>query len=85
LHHRGRTSSLEFDMRVVRLLAAMLISFGLSACGSDSEAPNEPPPVKDTVAGDLVGTMDKARAVEDTTMQHKEDLDRAMDAAENAH
>jgi hypothetical protein len=72
-------------MPVVRLLTAMLISIGLAACGSDSEAPREPMPVKDTVAGDLIGTMDKARAVEDTTMQHKEDLDRALDDAENAH
>jgi hypothetical protein len=72
-------------MPAVPLLTAMLISFGLAACGSSGETPNEPLPVKDTVAGDLIGTMDKARAVEDTTMQHKEDLDRAMDAAENAH
>jgi hypothetical protein len=83
LHHRGRTFIPELDMPVARLLTAMLISLGVTACGSDSEAPSEPPPVEDTVAGDLVGAMDKARAVEDTTMQHKEDLDRAVDAAEN--
>jgi hypothetical protein len=72
-------------MPAVRLLAAMLFSFGLAACGSDSEPREETAPVKDTVAGDLVGTMDKARGVEDTTMQHKEELDRAMDAAEGGH
>ena len=72
-------------MPAVRLLTALLISLGVAACGSDSVTSSAPPPVKDSVAGDLVGTMDKARAVEDTTMQHKEDLDRAMDAAENAH
>ena len=63
-----------------RSLFTLIVSLGLCACG----AREEPPPVKDTVFGDVVGTMDKARAVEDTTMQHKEDLDRAMNEAENA-
>jgi hypothetical protein len=67
-----------------RLLAALLVVLGLVACGSSSDSPKEPPPVKDTAFGDMVGTMDKARAVEDTTMQHKEELDRALNAAENA-
>ena len=61
-------------------LPALVAFLGLCACG----AQEEPPPVKDTVFGDAVGAMDKARAVENTTLQHKEELDRAMDEAENS-
>ena len=50
----------------------------LAACTQKQE----PPPVKDTAFGDMVGTMDRARGVEDTTMQHKADTDKALDAAE---
>lgn len=56
----------------------------LTACSPDP-APREPsplPPVKDTFAGDMVGAMDKARSVEATTLQHKEDMDRAVKEAE---
>ncbi len=42
----------------------------------------EPPPVKDTAFGEMVGTMDRARGVQDTTMQHKAYTDKALDAAE---
>jgi hypothetical protein len=61
-------------------VSALIVCLALCACGSQEE----PPAVKDTVFGDTVGTLDKARAVQDTTLQHKEDLDRAMDEAENA-
>jgi hypothetical protein len=68
-----------------RTLAAIVICCALSACGGSEDESREPMPVKDTVLGDAIGTMDKARAVEDTTLQHKEDLDRAMDEAEGPH
>jgi hypothetical protein len=78
---------------LVSLLVSPLVSLGMTGCGSKSEAPSEPTqepmPVKDSAFGDMVGTMDKARAVEDTTMQHKKEIDRVLDtdsdAAENAH
>jgi hypothetical protein len=70
---------------VHRFSAALLVSVGLTACGSANDAPQEPPPpAQETVLGDMVGTMDKARAVEGTMMQHKEKLDRTLDGAENA-
>jgi hypothetical protein len=59
-------------------LAALL----LAACGSEQK-PAEPPPVKDTAFGDMVGTMDKARGAEATIMQQKEDIDRALEENEN--
>jgi hypothetical protein len=52
----------------------MLAVLALSSCGSA-----EPPPVQDTVVGDMVGTMDRARSVETTTLQHKQALDEAIE------
>lgn len=66
-----------------RMLAAFSLVCTLSACSpSPDEQREPPPPVKGTAFGDTVATMDKARAVEDTTMQHKEDVDRALQEAE---
>lgn len=65
-----------------RSMLVLILAVELAACGAGQEAAEQPPPVADTALGDMVGTMDKARAVEATTMQHKEDLDRAMEAAE---
>lgn len=65
-------------------LAAMCLCF-FQGCGSgEPEAPPEPPPVEETVFGDTVGTMDKARGVQDAVDTHKQDLDRQMDAAEGS-
>jgi hypothetical protein len=65
------------------------VSLGITACGSKSEPSPEPSQeaarVKEGAFGDMVGTMDKARAVEGTTMEHKEEIDRSLDNAENAH
>ncbi len=56
----------------------------LSACGGEADAPrSEPPPVEETAFGDMVGTMDKARSVEETTKQRKEQLDEALEASES--
>lgn len=67
-----------------RLLAALLVAAALTACGAGESESKAPMKVEDTAFGDLVGTQEKARAVEDTTMQHKQDMDRAMDDAESA-
>jgi hypothetical protein len=66
-----------------RLLAALLVSGALAACGGEGE-PKEPPDVNDTAFGDMVEAKERAQAVEDTTMQHKQDLDRALDDAESS-
>ena len=66
------------------LMLCLSLSASLCACGPDP-APKDPsslPAVKDTFSGDMVGTMDKARAVEATTLQQKEDMDRAVKEAE---
>jgi hypothetical protein len=68
--------------RIVAPFFALCVAFGLAACG-ESEPAREPPPVEDTVFGDMVGTKDKARAVEGQMQQQKEERDRAIDAAQS--
>lgn len=75
-------------MIIARSLMLCLTAIGMLTACDPSPAPKEPtplPPVKDTFAGDLVGTMDKARSVEATTMQQKEAMDRAIEEAADAH
>jgi outer membrane lipoprotein-sorting protein len=76
---------MELIMTFVRsalLCVSMLAT--VSGCGQDRapEEPPSPPPVKDTVFKDMSGAMDKARSVEGTTMQQKENMDRAVQEAE---
>ena len=66
---------------MLRLGLAMICATLLLGCGSSSEPP-EPPPVKDTAFGDMVGTMDKARGVQDTVDAQKQQTDQQIDAAE---
>jgi hypothetical protein len=69
-------------IRAALPLAVLLPWLALPAgCGSQSEPP-PPPPVEETVFGEAVGTMDRARAVEDITQQQKRDLDAAIEASE---
>jgi hypothetical protein len=58
------------------------VSVLLSACGHSEESKSAPPPVKETVFGDMVGTMDKAKGVQDAMMQDKQHTDEAIEAAE---
>ncbi|MFL6547444.1 MAG: hypothetical protein ACJ8OJ_02050 [Povalibacter sp.] len=66
-------------MTHLRGLMAIGCAFVLFGCGSgESDRDRQPPPVKDTVFGDMVGTMDKARGVQDTVDAQKEELDRQV-------
>jgi hypothetical protein len=62
-------------------LAVSFVAVLLAGC-SGGEKAQEPMPVEESVFGDMAGTMDKARSVEQTTLDHKEHLDHAMEAAE---
>ena len=61
---------------------AIVLAIVLTGCGSSNDS-KSPPPVKDTVFGDLVGTMDRAKGVQDTVMQDKQRLDQAIETTEN--
>ncbi len=73
-------------MNSLQRIGSIAICLGaLGGCGSGSseaEERPEPRPVEETVFGDTVSTMDKARGVQDTVDTHKRDLDRQMDANE---
>jgi hypothetical protein len=65
--------------RAFTLMAALFVT----ACGSSTDSKSDPPPVKDTVFGDMVGTMDRAKGVQDTVMQGKQHVDEAVESADN--
>ncbi|HEU4601335.1 MAG TPA: hypothetical protein VFS24_05180 [Steroidobacteraceae bacterium] len=71
-------------MKLPLAVTVAFISCCCAACGSHEEPKQpDPPPVKDTVFGDMVGTMDKARSVQDTTLKQKEDMDRQLEQQES--
>ena len=63
------------------ILGAALLLLGCGAAEESSES-SEPPPVEETAFGEMVGTIDKARSVEGTVLQQKEDTDRAIQESE---
>jgi hypothetical protein len=77
----------EICMFSARKGLSMCLWVLLSACGSSDEnaaEQRELPAPKDTFAGDLISAKDKAKAVEDTLQQQKEERDRQMQEAESA-
>jgi hypothetical protein len=64
------------------LLSLALVASVLAACGSEQQ-PAEPPPVEETAFGDMVGTVEKARAVEGQVQDHKQAMDRALEQNES--
>lgn len=64
------------------VVGAASVLLGCGAAEDSSSEASQPPPVEETAFGDMVGTMDKARSVEDSVMQQKEDTDRAIRESE---
>jgi len=64
------------------LLLAMLAACGVPAPQDKEEARAKGRDTDETVFDDMIQTQDKARAVEDLSMQHKADLDAAIEASE---
>ncbi len=62
------------------IIVAAAMACALSGCGKTESKRPDPPPIKDTAFGDMVGTMDRARSVEGTTMQHKQSIDKALES-----
>lgn len=61
----------------------LMLFCSLAACGKQEEPLEDPPlKVEDTVFGDMTQTIERAKSVEATTLEHKEALDRAIDAEE---
>lgn len=71
-------------MRTRYLLITFCMTLSIVACKPASEAPPEKPPmtVSETVFAPTISTLDKARSVEGTLQQDKDDTDAAIKAAE---
>jgi hypothetical protein len=70
----------------VLVTGALAIGVGLSACSAPEEPAKVTPqsdsqPAQPTVFDATVGTMDRARAVQDTSDQHARDLEQAEQQA----
>lgn len=75
-------NALSIMGRIIAGATVAVVASLLAACGAEQK-PAEPPPVGDTAFGDMAGAMDKARAVEGTMQEHKEEIDRALEQKEN--
>lgn len=66
------------------LITALTFAISLSACGPghDDAPAHEPPPIKDTAFGAMVGTIDKAKGVQDTVDAQKRATDSQVRANE---
>lgn len=80
----GATGANNIMMNLQRTILTAAVLCILGGCNSRPQPPAEPPPVKDTAFGDMVGTMDKARGVQDTVDAQKQALDQQLNASEGA-
>jgi hypothetical protein len=62
-----------------------ILTMMCAACGSKKDA-EAPPPMAptETVVGDQVRALERAKSVEATTMESKEAIDRALDESEGS-
>ena len=70
-------------MRTLMLLTALGVLTTLAACGSAQKPAGEKPPmpVSETVFAPAVNALDKAKSVEGTLQQDKENTDAALNKA----
>ena len=73
------------DMRLGICLTSLLV---LAACGGSPDSSGsaaedeERPEDRETVFDPMVGTIDRAKGVEDMNMQRKDEMDRAIEEQE---
>lgn len=68
---------------VLMTLSALVAVAGLPACGQKQQAA-KPMDAKDTVFGDDIRALEKAKTVQDTLNKDKANTDKAIDAASDA-
>ena len=73
----------------MRNLIAIVMTLALTtvmACSHKQEsAPEKPMSAKDTVFGDDIRALDKAKGVQDTLNKEKANTDKAIDSAESSN
>ena len=65
-----------------RACSVAILACLCAACGSEKDAQSAPMAPTETVVGDQVRALEDAKAVEGTTMESKQAIDRALDQAE---
>jgi hypothetical protein len=65
-------------------ICLLLLLGSLAGCDGKPQAEPEPPPMKpeDTAFGDMTKAMDRAKGVEATTLERKQELDSALEEGE---
>lgn len=83
MRYYRRTNNMQGSVmtHLQRFAPILVCACFLAGCGGSAEPP-EPPKVEDTAFGDMVGTMDRARGVQDTVDAQKQQTDQQIDAAE---
>ena len=66
----------------MRILTLIMFCLTLSACGNEPADDAASKEDEETVFDPLIESVDKAKGVEDTVMQQKEDMDEAMQQME---
>ena len=72
---------------IQRAWSVAILALSCAACGSDKDADTQEEPMAptETVVGDQVRALERARGVEDTTMESKRAIDGALEDAEGAN
>ena len=76
-------SPLMISMLIGLLVIAMVVSLYLAFNKGTDQAATEAGDGEETVFDDMLQTKDKARGVEDLTLGRKDELDQALEAAED--
>ncbi|HSD71039.1 MAG TPA: hypothetical protein VLB07_15885 [Woeseiaceae bacterium] len=66
----------------MKILTLIVLSLILSACGDEAANHSADEEDEESVFDPLIESVDKAKAVEDTVMQQKDDMDEAMQRME---
>jgi hypothetical protein len=64
------------------IMRALLLGMSLCIAGCGEAERPPPPPIQDTVFSDMAAAKDKARAVEGTLEQQKQEMDKAIKESE---
>jgi hypothetical protein len=69
---------------IQRACSVAILASICAACGSEPQPEPEPMTPTDTFAGDQIRAIERAQAVEATTMQSKQAIDRALEENEGS-
>jgi len=69
------------DVMRKQFMFLLICLCSLMACGHSQEEPQKAMAAKDTVIGDDIRALEKAKSVQETLNKDKENIDKAIDAS----